>query len=163
MKLCIKCGELKEKSQFNNNNTRYDGLQVWCRVCQARNHERRKKVCPEKLAAESLALKNNPLHRETNRAGHRRWNAANKGKTKVHNEVYRAIKAGDLVKPDACEVCDYVKPLDAHHFDYESPMVVVWLCRQCHQLLHAGLTPEANLVKRIAYDIYVSREIGLNR
>jgi hypothetical protein len=50
--------------------------------------------------------------------------------------VHRAIRSGELMRPHQCEICGNSKP-DAHHSDYSKPLEVVWLCRSCHQRLHA--------------------------
>jgi hypothetical protein len=47
--------------------------------------------------------------------------------------VSRAIKRGDLVRPDACEECGVTGQLiTAAHIDYAYPLNVRWLCRSCH-------------------------------
>lgn len=57
-------------------------------------------------------------------------------------EVSKAIKRGDLVRPEVCEQCG--KPgngakINAHHDDYEKPLDVRWLCVQCHKRHHVSL------------------------
>lgn len=47
--------------------------------------------------------------------------------------VSRAIKRGDLVRPDACSCCGEVAYIEAAHVDYSQPLLVVWLCRSCHR------------------------------
>lgn len=54
-----------------------------------------------------------------------RWSAAN------------AIRDGRLPR-QPCEVCGSPKT-DAHHDDYERPLDVRWLCRECHTQYHAAL------------------------
>lgn len=44
------------------------------------------------------------------------------------------VKRGK-VKKLQCENCGSSKS-EAHHADYSQPLVVTWLCRQCHLLLH---------------------------
>ena len=54
----------------------------------------------------------------------------------------RAIQAGTLVR-QPCEVCGN-PDVDAHHTDYEQPLLVQWLCRQHHMETHGWTwwTPE---------------------
>lgn len=47
-----------------------------------------------------------------------------------------AIKKG-ILKRKPCSVCDNIKS-DAHHFDYNRPLEVIWLCRKHHRLLHGA-------------------------
>jgi ribosomal protein S27AE len=58
------------------------------------------------------------------------WRRANPAKYDAHLAVQRAVKAGDLAK-QTCEVCGAVS-VDAHHDQYDDPLLVRWLCRR-HQ------------------------------
>lgn len=78
---------------------------------------------------------------------------------KATARVNKAIKAGALVRPESCELCDRSKPVSknvtygwqresiivAHHFKgYGSPLEVWWICQSCNVLLgsQTGLTKE---------------------
>lgn len=39
MKRCCKCQETKEDSEFGRHKNRYDGLQIWCKVCMNKYHK----------------------------------------------------------------------------------------------------------------------------
>lgn len=62
------------------------------------------------------------------------WRRANPKKYEAHLAVHNAVKAGQLEKR-ACEVCG-VASVDAHHDQYEEPLLVRWLCRLHHTRLH---------------------------
>jgi len=58
----------------------------------------------------------------------------------AHHAVEIALREGTLVRPDRCEKCRK-KPsnlrngktaIQAHHDDYNKPLVVRWLCKRCH-------------------------------
>lgn len=51
--------------------------------------------------------------------------------------VYRAIKAGELVR-GSCADCGATEKTHAHHEDYARPLDVIWLCRSCHRARHGG-------------------------
>ena len=54
-------------------------------------------------------------------------------KVRAHAAVERAVKRGDLVRPDTCERCgDQAKFIEASHDDYEKKLEVEWLCKPCH-------------------------------
>jgi hypothetical protein len=55
--------------------------------------------------------------------------------TKARTIVHRLIDAGKLVK-GTCYVCKSAL-VEAHHFNYEEPDVVTWLCPKHHGELHA--------------------------
>lgn len=48
--------------------------------------------------------------------------------------VKRALKRGQLVRPNACEWCGQVRLITAAHSSYaqEDRLKVTWLCRPCH-------------------------------
>jgi hypothetical protein len=43
---------------------------------------------------------------------------------------------GTLIVPKRCSRCKKVCTPEAHHQDYSFPLLVTWLCRQCHRSLH---------------------------
>jgi hypothetical protein len=50
--------------------------------------------------------------------------------------VWRALKKGRLIKPNACERCGTKATgykLHAHHEDHSKPLEIQWLCSRCHQ------------------------------
>lgn len=52
--------------------------------------------------------------------------------------VFEAVRDGDLVRPDICEVCDCThENMQAHHTDYGTPLEVIWVCPGCHARIHA--------------------------
>lgn len=55
--------------------------------------------------------------------------------SRAHDAVRRAVKRGDLVRPDACSKCDRKGRVQAHHDDYKKPLVVIWVCQSCHRVL----------------------------
>jgi len=54
---------------------------------------------------------------------------------KIHQDVQRALKSGDLV-PQPCEKCGNENAV-AHHDDLARPLDVRWLCRVCHFEWHS--------------------------
>ncbi len=60
---------------------------------------------------------------------------ADSARLKFHN----ALRRGEIIKPDRCNKCGGVfhgPDLHGHHFDYEKPLEVVWLCGPCHRKTH---------------------------
>jgi hypothetical protein len=51
--------------------------------------------------------------------------------------LHIAVKAGRVKRAEICEQCGRGDvPIQAHHPDYSQPLVVVWLCSQCHGKQH---------------------------
>jgi hypothetical protein len=65
-------------------------------------------------------------------------------KRRAQARVQRAVRRGELVRPEQCEGCGQVPPRDrdgrssivADHVDYSKPLEVQWLCRECHTEAH---------------------------
>ena len=70
--------------------------------------------------------------RATNRKAQVKWAHANRHKTRAHSAVQRAVKRGDLIRPNVCEHCGAEQFTEASHTDYNKPLDVEWLCRPCH-------------------------------
>ena len=70
-------------------------------------------------------------------------------KKRVHVRTFlqNAVRRGEIKKPNACQLCEALKELDAHHVDYGRPLDVMWLCHPCHGRVHRKnhpLNPENN-------------------
>jgi hypothetical protein len=80
----------------------------------------------EQVRASARAIarrrRNDPVYCKRMRAA---WRAGDK--------VRRALKAGKLIRPEACEDCKKVCKPEAAHYDYALPLKVRWLCRGCHR------------------------------
>lgn len=53
--------------------------------------------------------------------------------SKAHYAVQKAIRAGQLVRPELCTICN--KPgsrIEAHHPDHEKVLEVIFCCPPCH-------------------------------
>lgn len=48
----------------------------------------------------------------------------------------KALAAGELQRPEACERCGSTGPVDCHHRDYSDHLDVEWLCPSCHREHH---------------------------
>ena len=67
----------------------------------------------------------------------------NTKKKRAQHIVEKAVKKGVLVNPNKCESCesdnifkDGRSGIQAHHTDYDKPLVVNWLCQKCHHEWH---------------------------
>ena len=91
-------------------------------------------VDPEPTKARVKAWRQlNPEAVRTSRAA---WRERNRERERIKNaarmRVLRAIKAGKVLRPAACEFCGSVGATQAHHEDYSRPLDVTFLCRDCH-------------------------------
>lgn len=56
-------------------------------------------------------------------------------KVKARESVFRAVKNGKLIK-QPCFICGSQIDIEAHHFDYNKPLSVIWLCKEHHRWIH---------------------------
>jgi len=72
--------------------------------------------------------------------GKRREENEKKKRIKASNQVNLAIKRGDLTRPDVCEMCGEFGKIEGHHENYDKPLDVTWLCRDCHSRNHSSFS-----------------------
>ena len=84
---------------------------------------------------------------------------------KAHAAVWKAITAGELVKPDVCEACGLPPAgkgkIHAHHADYSKPLEVEWLCPKCHRGRPSGVNSERTrtpVMLRLPPDLHAEME-----
>ena len=66
----------------------------------------------------------------------KKWKENNPEKLKAWGLARRNIKMeiGQL-----CEICNIKEAKDKHHVDYNKPLEIMFLCKECHQNLHRGI------------------------
>ena len=146
-KTCSNCKTEKPLDDFNRERSRSDGRQRTCRECHSayiKRYQQQPEVKARRRAYHSSEKGKEtkrryvatPKGREVRREAARKWQQANKEKVRVHSELHRAVRRGELERPDGCERCGKEGPTDAHHADYGKPLEVEWICRQCHRAEH---------------------------
>lgn len=118
-----------------------------------RNYRERNREAYNAYAREWYARpENTERHRETARQsrerriekareydrqrGHRSYDAAKK---RARRKVHTALLNGTLER-QPCDVCGD-QNVNAHHDDYSKPLVVRWLCRRHHGVIHQRINP----------------------
>ena len=152
MKQCQKCRQSKTLEWFFRNRSTRDGFSHYCKPCHSAV-VKRSNARPAALAAHAELQKR---YREANadkraetvrkynggdtaKATRKRFFQTEKGKAQMraHAAVHKAIRAGVLVRPTACEVCGTpCRPDGHHHLGYAvgHRLSVKWLCKPCHHL-----------------------------
>jgi len=125
-KTCFKCGETKPLRSFYRHPEMADGHLNKCKECTKADTRAREAKDPLSVL-------------------HSRLSAWRKRPTQANTyRVLEAAKAADTLKvPSACQMCGRTDSysvndmdLHGHHFDYDSPLSVVFLCAKCHSQLH---------------------------
>ena len=75
-----------------------------------------------------------------------KWAAKNPLATWAHSALRSAERRGLITRPDKCDACGKVGPVDAHHDPqrYDEPLRVDgWFCRACHKAEHRRIRRKA--------------------
>ena len=89
--------------------------------------------------------RNSDVGKDAHTKGNLKWQAENTVKHAAHKAVTKAIKLGQLTRPEQCEGCTVAHDIiNAHHDNYAKLLVVRWLCHQCHATWHKDNGPGLN-------------------
>jgi hypothetical protein len=55
---------------------------------------------------------------------------------RAYDKIQNSLSYGRIIKPKNCYCCEEIKPLHAHHYDYDKPLDVFWVCVSCHKFVH---------------------------
>jgi hypothetical protein len=61
-----------------------------------------------------------------------------KFKRKARYTAYNALKYGKIIK-EPCAMCGSNENIEIHHIDYSKPMLITFLCRNCHMIIHGRI------------------------
>lgn len=76
-------------------------------------------------------------YRKENRERFLRYEAnRNKDKVKARSKLNYFVCKGIIKRPEACERCRKSAKVEGHHNDYSKPLVVEWLCKECHYVTY---------------------------
>jgi hypothetical protein len=159
MKVCKLCGIEKEYEKFPRHSSYADGYYSRCKECnyalekkwrqnnQGKKREiraRYREANREKIREDDKKFyEENTDKRCQYQKNHKSENAYKWECYKVYN---KAINNGELVRSKKCQICSSKKgKMDGHHHDYSKPLDVIWVCKECHMLIHAKI----NRAKRL--------------
>lgn len=126
MKVCTRCNESKNLSQFGRNKSQSSGYNPHCKQCH-------------KLAYPNRPWNKTAKGRNSAKTAAKAWSARNREKVNAHSNLSYHLSKGHLTKPLLCQSCGGASKLDAHHENYSLPLDVIWLCRQCHKSVHSSV------------------------
>lgn len=67
------------------------------------------------------------------------WRKNHPEKRLVNSRLQMAVARGKINKPSFCQICKQPMgkvDLCGHHYDYNKPFEVIWVCRKCHSKIH---------------------------
>lgn len=135
--LCKKCNEDKELSNFYPSTTFKNHGE--CKSCV------RMRVNKSHKATHRIEFHASKKGKRAAIDKFQRYLVNNKDRHKVRLITNRAINAGLLVRDSCCSECGGAdKKIEAHHDNYNEPLIVRWLCKSCHWDWHNNNIPIYN-------------------
>jgi hypothetical protein len=136
MKICFKCGQEKEITEFYRHPQMADGHFGKCKECAKKDATENRNKNIDRIRE---------YDRQRGKLPHRRKKMQTRSKILrklypikylARNMVNNAIRDKKVSKPVKCEDCGKVARLHGHHDDYYKPLEVAWLCCVCHHKRH---------------------------
>lgn len=148
MKICKKCLQAKELSEYYKHKGMTDGHLSFCKACVKERTNNHRSVNIDRIRAYDRFRRSPKNMTEAQKLEklqkNNEWKENNRIKQCAHQLVRYALKRGKLIKKEYCERCGVSgekkhSKLNAHHKDYLKPLEVIWLCPVCHSAIHKGV------------------------
>lgn len=147
LKICFKCGQKKDETEFYTHPCMADGRLGKCKECTKKDSneryaKKRKELDWVLKERERCRLKQDryrethPENPVTAAIAKANWSKRNPQKRKVEQITCNALRDGKIKRATYCEKCGATGRLHKHHNDYNQPLAVQWLCSACHRLIH---------------------------
>lgn len=150
MKQCPRCKEFKDFSQFNKNRNKPDGLQNYCKICQAKANHKYNQSDRGKARAKRIRkteqwkvyqdrYSRSDKGRIANLRKVLKYDRDNPEVKKAHDAVYHARRTGKLPYPKTLNCIECGKQAEAYHhhkgYSKENRLNVVPVCTKCHSAI----------------------------
>lgn len=125
MRTCTGCRQEKSADEFYSHAAK-------CKVCIRARVSKWRADNIERQRAYDRARAKRPARREHINQCVQKWKTDNPEWRRAQTAVSNGIRDGSLVRPRKCSRCRAGGRIEAHHHDYNKPLVVEWLCKPCH-------------------------------
>lgn len=140
---CSKCKVVKNlEENFWRDSSRVHGRGYICITCKKEEQKTRIKNNPYREREKRKRYYRTGIEKDKSWAVNSKPGKRDRYKINAAARVYRFVQEGKISKPDTCELCNRQFPskeIHGHHEDYNKPLGVNWLCRDCHVDVHMGL------------------------
>ena len=144
-KICFKCEVHQPMSEFYKHSAMADGYLNKCKNCAKkdtkensiknyqyyRDYDNARANIPSRVEARYEYAKTD-AGRQASAKARLKWDSLNSIKKMAATLIRRAICSGKIIKEYSCSVCGGSGRIEGHHDNYNFPLVVRWLCSQCH-------------------------------
>ena len=131
-KTCFKCLKVKPIEFFYKHPKMADGHLNKCIECTKKDAAIHRIKNIEKIREYDNTRSKKPERIQYSKKNAIAWNKKHPEKYQAHNMLNNCIRDGKIKKPSTCEICGKSCSLHGHHFDYDKPLDVIWLCPECH-------------------------------
>ena len=146
MKTCKRCDTSLSLDSFHKHSGFKDGRRTICRDCA--NAESRKYYSEHREShldsCKDWQRRNmdkvhlyQQTHRKRKRTSDNLYKATHPIRVRAQKRLNYAVFKGEVEKKESCQVCGCSdKKTEAHHYDYDKPLEVIWVCTACHGWIH---------------------------
>lgn len=138
-KICTQCKQNLPLDLFYRNCGTRDGRGVWCKLCE-KNRDRSAYTTKYRETENYQRARIKYRSSERYHASLRKYRLLTKRafrhKERAREKVNYAVRTGAMSRPNSCSSCGKIRKIQAHHEDYNKPLVVIWLCSPCHSKAH---------------------------
>lgn len=146
MKTCKRCETSLPLDSFHKHSGFKDGRRTICKNCaNAESRKYYKENRDSHLDSCRDWQKRNPeklkqyqdKHRSKRRSNSVLWRQRYPERIRAQKKLNYAVFKGEVERCEKCQICGCgdVKT-EAHHFDYDKPLEVIWVCTACHGWIH---------------------------
>lgn len=131
------CKAQKQKHYKNNKETVLKKNKIWYEENRENVLEKQKEYAKKRyLEKKEQITERNNVWRKNN--PHKFLEIQNRypEKRSARRSISYAIARGLMTKPSTCTRCSLEGYIEGHHPDYQKPLEVIWLCRECHNKEH---------------------------
>lgn len=147
-KVCFKCGINKPLSEFYKHPQMADGHLGKCKDCAKKDTLENRQLRGEFYKAydrvrsysenrkeQRREYQSRAAVKERQKLRRKEWEGRNKEKKAANTAVGNAVRDGRLFK-QPCFICGAIDDIKAHHYNYDTPLEVTWLCTKHHGEVH---------------------------
>ena len=145
---CKGCGKSKiDGAVFGPHKASKNGLRSRCNECRRKKYQENRELILKKakiyyqenkneIKEKHKKYFNTKAGKEARLRGQRKQRVNYPHKVRAQSQINNELKMGRIIRPTICSLCGCDCTPDGHHWDYDKPLDVVWVCRQCHCDIH---------------------------
>lgn len=146
-KRCRKCNKVLSIDEFYKHEQMADGHLNICKECVKSRVAKHREAHVERIREYDRQRGKTIQRQAISTSVTRRRRSEVAGYQKGHDDVNRAVRNGEIVKANVCQVCGKACKTEGHHPNYANSKTVIWLCPACHKQYHLGKTERADFVR----------------